>query len=286
MVMIKRYVAIVCNPKSGKGKPLKVLTHFENFLSQHGFLYQTYIHNMPKHLNGFTDLVILGGDGTINYVINHFKDITIPIGIIACGTGNDMAKSMHAKRNLQQQFEAVIFGKEQQVDAGICNDKLFLNGVGIGFDGWIVKRLLAKRIFNGKAAYYSTVLTLLAFYKESSVTICVDDITFNDNLFMLSAANFQTYGGGFRVAPHAITDDGLLDIITISKLPFWKRLKYLPVIEKGHHLNTKLPFVQFHHSKKLTLTATKTLHAHLDGEHMESHEFSIQIMPHKYTFRF
>jgi len=284
--MIKKYIAIVCNPKSGKGKPLKVLAQFENFLSQHGFLYQTFIHHMPKHLNGFTDLVILGGDGTVNYVINHFKDITIPIGVIASGTGNDIALSMHNKRNLNQQFEAVIFGKEQLIDAGICNHKLFLNGVGIGFDGWIVKRLLAKRLFTGKAAYYSTVLTLLAFYKESKVSIWVDDIAFESSLFMLSAANFQTYGGGFKVAPNAMADDGLLDMITISKLTVWKRLKYLPVIEKGRHLNANLPFVQFHHSKKINLKAQKMLHAHLDGEHMEAHEFNIEILPHKYTFRF
>ncbi len=284
--MIQRYVAIVCNPSSGKGVPLKVLPQFENYLSAQGFLYQTYIHNMPKHLNGFTDLVILGGDGTVNYVLNHFKHISIPVGIIACGTGNDIAISLHGKKTFNQQFEAVIHGALHPTDAGKCNEKLFLNGVGIGFDGWVVKRLLAKRLFKGKAAYYSTVISLLAFYKESSVTIEIDEQQFETHLFMLSAANFQTYGGGFMVAPKATSNDKQLDVITISKLPVWKRLKYLPVIEKGKHLELNLPFVDFKNGKQIKIKAHQPLQAHLDGEHMQAQEFIIETLPHYLTLRY
>lgn len=284
--MIQRYVAIVCNPMSGKGMPLKVLPEFEAFLNQQGYLHQTYIHHMPKHLNGFTDLVILGGDGTVNYVLNHFKQITIPIGIVACGTGNDIAMAMHGKKSLQQQFEAVLNGDLHPTDAGMCNQKLFLNGVGIGFDGWVVKRLLAKRLFSGKAAYYSTVISLLAFYKESAVEITVDNHVFETHLFMLSAANFQTYGGGFMVAPNANSKDNQLDIVTISKLPVWKRLKYLPVIEKGKHLELNLPFVDFKNGQQITIKAKHTLQAHLDGEHLQDSTFSISILPHFLNFRY
>lgn len=284
--MIQRYVAIVCNPTSGKGKPLKVLPQLENYLSQQGYLYQTYIHNMPKHLNGFTDLVILGGDGTFNYVLNHFQKIDIPVGIIACGTGNDLAIAMHGSKTLNQQFEAVIHGTIHQTDAGTCNNKLFLNGVGIGFDGWVVKRLLAKRFFTGKAAYYSTVISLLAFYKESKVTIRIDEQLVAVDLFMLSVANFKTYGGGFMVAPYADSMDNKLDVITISKLAPWKRLKYLPVIEKGKHLEANLPFVSFTNGQKLEIKASHKLQAHLDGEHMEAEEFTIEILPNYVNIRY
>lgn len=284
--MIQRYVAIVCNPTSGKGKPLKVLPLLESYLSEQGYLYQTYIHNMPKHLHGFTDLVILGGDGTVNYVLNHFKKIEIPIGIIACGTGNDLAIAMHGKKTIAQQFEAVIHGQIHLTDAGVCNQKLFLNGVGIGFDGWVVKRLLAKKLFTGKAAYYSTVISLLAFYKESAVTIRVDEQNINTDLFMLSVANFKTYGGGFMVAPYADSTDNKLDVITISKLAPWKRLKYLPVIEKGKHLEQNLPFVAFKTGQKIEVKAAHKLQAHLDGEHMEAQEFEIELLPNYLKIRY
>jgi diacylglycerol kinase family enzyme len=185
----------------------------------------------------------MGGDGTINYTINHFKEIAIPIGIIRCGTGNDFSDMLLGKKSLMEQFETAIFDSPKSVDAGICNGQLFINGVGIGFDGWIVKRLLAKGIFSGKAAYYSTIISLLFFYKESTVMLSIDEQTQNTDLFMLSLANAQTYGGGFKVAPLADVKDGWLECILVKKVSLLKGLRYLPVIEKGEHLNKNLPFI-------------------------------------------
>ena len=172
-----RHIAIVCNPKSGKGKPLKLLPKFEAFVISFGFSFELFIDKLPATLENFTDLVMMGGDGTINYVVNHFKEISIPIGIIRCGTGNDFTELLFGKKSMEQHFETALFALPKLVDAGICNGKLFTNGVGIGFDGWVVHKLLAKSFFSGKAAYYSTVLSLLLFYRESNISITVDGET-------------------------------------------------------------------------------------------------------------
>jgi len=274
-----RNIAIICNPKSGKGKPLQLLPLFENFITQHQFNYQSFTGNLPNNLNNFTDLVIMGGDGTINYTLNHFKHINIPVAMISCGTGNDIATLLLGNTSTQQQFETALFGAIQKVDAGMCNHKLFINGVGIGFDGWVVKRLLAKNLLRGKAAYYSTVISLLLFYNETKVSINIDGEQSETNLFMLSAANGKTYGGGFKVAPLAEINDGLLEIIVVDKLPVLKRLRYLPVIENGKHLNKPLPFLTYKTGKKITVQSTQKLKAHLDGEYMEANHFEIEILP-------
>ena len=274
-----RNIAIICNPKSGKGKPLQLLPLFENFITQHQFNYQSFTGNLPNNLNNFTDLVIMGGDGTINYTLNHFKHINIPVAMISCGTGNDIATLLLGNTSTQQQFETALFGAIQKVDAGMCNHKLFINGVGIGFDGWVVKRLLAKNLLRGKAAYYSTVISLLLFYNETKVSINIDGEHNETNLFMLSAANGKTYGGGFKIAPLAEVNDGLLEIIVVDKLPVLKRLKYLPVIENGKHLNKPLPFLTYKTGKKITVQSTQKLKAHLDGEYMEANHFEIEVLP-------
>lgn len=274
-----RNIAIICNPKSGKGKPLQLLPLFENFITQHQFNYQSFTGNLPNNLNNFTDLVIMGGDGTINYTLNHFKHINIPVGMISCGTGNDIATLLLGNTSTEQQFETALFGAIQKVDAGMCNHKLFINGVGIGFDGWVVKRLLAKNLLRGKAAYYSTVISLLLFYNETKVSINIDGEQNETNLFMLSAANGKTYGGGFKIAPLAEVNDGLLEIIVVDKLPVLKRLKYLPVIENGKHLNKPLPFLTYKTGKKITVQSTQKLKAHLDGEYMEANHFEIDVLP-------
>ncbi len=280
-----RNIAIVCNPKSGKGKPLQLLPLFEKFITQHQFNFQSFTGNLPINLNNFTDLVIMGGDGTINYTLNHFKQINIPIGIISCGTGNDIASLLLGKQSTQQQFETALFAHAQKIDAGMCNQKLFINGVGIGFDGWVVKRLLAKKILRGKAAYYSTVISLLLFYNETKVTINADGESHEANLFMLNAANGKTYGGGFKVAPLAEVNDGLLELIIVDQLPVLKRLKYLPVIENGKHLDQPLSFLKYKTCKKISLQSTQKLQAHLDGEYMEAQRFEIEILPQFLSIR-
>lgn len=273
-------LAIVCNPKSGKGKPLQLAKQLEKFLQTHQIKYTLFYNQLPKDLNEFTRLIILGGDGTLNYTLNYFKTIPIPIGIIPCGTGNDMATLLLGKKSTETYINTAVFGEAQPIDAGMCNNRLFLNGAGIGFDGWVVKKLLAKKLFSGKAAYYSTVISLLLFYKEQRCKITVDHQTYELPLFMLCAANGKTYGGGFHVAPYAKFNDGLLENICISRINLWKRLTYLPVIEKGNHLKESLPFVHYQTAKQITVQFEKNVPAHLDGEYMEASTFHIRILPH------
>lgn len=280
-----RHIAIVCNGKSGKGKPLKLLPLLEAYILQHKFTSQSFTATLPADLSGFTDLIIMGGDGTLNYTLNHFKDIDIPIGMIRCGTGNDFTELLFGHQSMENHFTTAVSGTPKPVDAGICNQKLFLNGVGIGFDGWVVKKLLAKNLFTGKAAYYSTVISLLLFYKEQHVTLTTSNGSTSFPLFMLSAANGKTYGGGFKVAPLASITDGLLDIISVKKISLFNRLRYLPVIEKGKHLDQPLSFLDFEQARELTLNSDQLLQAHLDGEYMVANSFEIKILPAKYLIR-
>lgn len=282
--MSERFIAIVCNPASGKGKPVKLLPDFEQFLQQQGFAFKVFTTALPASLEGFTDLVIMGGDGTINYTINHFRNIAVPIGIIRCGTGNDFSDLIFGKHTSPDPFHTAVFAEPKPVDAGMCNNRLFLNGAGIGFDGWVVKKSLGKKLFTGIAAYYSTVISLLFFYKESKIQLTIDGQTNETDLFMLSAANGKTYGGGFHVAPRADITDGLLETVVVPKISLFKRLRYLPVIEKGNHLD--LSFITYKQAKKITIESQVPLQAHLDGEHLIASRFEISILPAHYQIRY
>ncbi|MDP1727728.1 MAG: YegS/Rv2252/BmrU family lipid kinase [Bacteroidota bacterium] len=281
--MAKENYAIICNPKSGKGISLKVLPQFEAYLKSRYITYEVFTGELPGTLSGFTCLVIMGGDGTLNYTINHFKTISIPIALLRCGTGNDYTNLFVGSASMQKQFEIACGNHMEAVDAGLCNGKLFINGVGIGFDGWVVKKNLGKRFFSGQLAYLSTILSLLLFYKESEVTLEIDGITSMHNIFMLSIANGRTYGGGFKVAPMALPGDGLLDFVGIRKISLWNRCRYLPVIEKGKHLH--LPFVMYHQAKNIKVSCKHKLQAQLEGEWMESEHFDIEILPGAYRIK-
>lgn len=282
---MSRHIAVICNPLSGKGKPLKVLPLFETYLHDQGLAFQSFTGELPQTLSSFTDLVIMGGDGTLNYVLNHFREIDVPVGYVSCGTGNDIGMLLHGGRSVPEQFEAAVYASPVRVDIGRCNNRLFLNGAGIGFDGWVVKRLLAKSLFTGKAAYYSTVISLLLFYKETPVTITTEKGTYQTNLFMLNAANGKSYGGGFMVAPYASITNGLLELIVISRISLLKRLFYLPVMEKGKHLDKPHPFISYSQVKQVRITSGQQLQAHLDGEYLTSKQFDIEVLPGKLQMR-
>ncbi|MDZ4666807.1 MAG: YegS/Rv2252/BmrU family lipid kinase [bacterium] len=274
---------IICNPDAGKGNAAKVLSEYEHFLSKKNIPYNTYKKSYPSSLNPFSTLVIIGGDGTINHVINHFKDIQIPIAFIKGGTGNDYASLHLGKANLEEQYINSIQKNWQFVDAGTCNNRIFINGIGIGFDGWVVKRNIGKQFFTGIMAYYSTIISLLLFYKESETTITCNNLSWSQDLFMLSVAKGKTYGGGFKVAPNAHPSNSQFELIAIGEISLLNRFRYLPVIEKGKHLN--LNFVKHQQGQNIQVSASHTLQAHLDGEWMEASQFNINLLPSKYRIK-
>lgn len=283
---MSRNIAIICNPLSGKGKPLKLLPDFEAYVQKQGVSYVVFTYDLPANLHGFTDVVVMGGDGTLNYALNHFGQIPIPLGYISCGTGNDIGRLLLNGKSFEQQFETAVHAEIHKVDCGTCNNRLFLNGAGIGFDGRVTRRLLAKTIWSGQAAYYSTVIPLLFFYREHMVRITADGNTWQTPLFMLNAANGKTYGGGFRVAPYAEPDDGLLEVVTISRISLWQRFTTLPVMERGKHLDRSFSFITYQRLKKVVIESPRLLDAHLDGEHMQASRFEIEVLPAFLSIRY
>jgi YegS/Rv2252/BmrU family lipid kinase len=236
----------------------------------------------PKDFEGFTETWIIGGDGTLNWFINKYPETELPLAVFCGGSGNDFHWMLYGERTTEQQVEEVLEAVPQSVDAGICNGRLFLNGVGIGFDGAIVHDLLGKRKLAGKASYLLSILKQIVGYREKHCTLQISSETIGQECFMISIANGRRYGGGFQVAPKALLTDGLLDINIVGKISSLKRMKYLPVIEKGEHLD--LPFVQYRHSEKITISSSTKLHAHMDGEYFTDSIFEIQLLPKRFSF--
>lgn len=236
----------------------------------------------PEVLDEFTAVWIVGGDGTLNYFINKYPDTLLPLSVFAGGSGNDFHWMLYGETTVEEQIERVLHGKPQLIDAGVCNGQLFLNGVGIGFDGAIVKDLLGKKMLAGKASYLLSILKNIFAYREEYCELRMQERFVAQDCFMISVANGRRYGGGFQVAPRAVMQDGLLDISVIGKIPPVSRMRYLPVMEKGEHL--ELPFVQYYQSGRVLIEAKKELPAHIDGEYVKTRRYEIEVLPSKFAF--
>lgn len=278
-----RSIALFVNPLAGKGNSLRWLAEMENYLRGLDLAYETFGLDLPGSLDGFTDVVIIGGDGTINRVLNHFPDLRLPVGVIPGGTGNDLAMELDQGQVTSSCLETAVFGETQWMDAGLCNGCIFMNCLGVGFDGEVAAAIGKMRWLPGWAKYYWTVIRKIFSYRSVLMQADGDGGSYHAKALTVMAANSQLSGGGFRVAPMASLSDGKLDMVIIDDIPIWKRLLYLPRIRKGGHVT--LPFVHTARFTRMVIRVAEPLQAHIDGERILSARYEISVLPAKFLFR-
>lgn len=278
----EKHIALVCNPTRENDKSLSVANSIELLLTGMDISHRIFIEKWPERFDDFTEVWIIGGDGTINFFVNQYPNLQLPLAVFSGGSGNDFHWMLYDDKNVEQQVEQVLQGSVHLIDAGVCNGKLFLNGVGIGFDGAIVHDLLGKKKLAGKASYLLSILKNIVGYHEKPCLVQMPGETIKQDCFMISVANGKRYGGGFHVAPNAEISDALLDVNIVGKISPLKRVKYLPVIEKGEHLD--LDFIKYRQTKKIIIRSSTKLHAHLDGEYLSENFFEIEVLPKRFSF--
>lgn len=278
------HIALVVNPKAGKGKSLKLMEQLQEELKQRSITCISFTEEWPNDFHAFTDVWIIGGDGTLNYFINHYPNIQLPLAIFKGGTGNDFAWKLYGDAGLQQQLEIVLSAAPQPVDAAQCNGFLFVNGVGIGFDGEVLKQMKAIRIIGGHLGYYLVVLKNILSFKESSFDIHGNNLHMHSKLLLAMVNNSSRTGGGFHVSPKASVNDGLIDLVTAAPLSVLQRFINLPKIEKGNHLT--LPFIQHHTGASFVIECERELPAQLDGELIHAKRFEFSVLKQKFFFRY
>ncbi len=292
--MFARKFLVIVNPAAGKGKYLDRLEQIKSEFIQRSVSYDLYFTTEDRNADlmansiikdkDYTDLMVAGGDGTLNEAINGVRNKQLTVSVISFGTGNDTIKHIQSKFDFKSQIETAFDGNIKKIDAGECNGRLFLNGVGIGFDGKVVQRMAAKgKKFQGYFSYLAEVLRILLTYREREISATFNNHTINEEILLMTIAKGTTFGGGFKINPYAVNDDALLDICIIGRVPNWTRLNYVLKMKDGGH--KKMNAVSFYKSSKVTIEENPALVAHMDGESIGSPPFHIQILPTAISFR-
>jgi hypothetical protein len=133
-------VAILANSRAGGGRALKIADWLKSSLDLVNINNTIYCDQWPtfEQLNNYSDCWIIGGDGTINYFINKYPDCKIALALFDSGTGNDFAWKIYGNTGLAARFDQVIQGTVKPIDAGKINDQLYVNCIGVGFDGELI----------------------------------------------------------------------------------------------------------------------------------------------------
>lgn len=281
----ERNILIVINPAAGKSSYEKRLVFLEEKLKEARIDYMQFFteHGDSGNLksiietNPFIDeIFVMGGDGTLNYVVNEIQGMNIPISIVSNGTGNDSVKSIHGVLDFDQQVDIAIHGIVRKFDLGRCDERYFVNGVGIGFDGEVVKEMVERGDKQGSHIdYLLTVLRIVAGFKEQKLQFSMDGQSFEKKILLMTISNGTTFGGGFIINPFAKTNDGLLDVCIINEISSIKRFWHLPKLKTGTH--HKMKQSEFHLASELKIEKSDKLVAHLDGEYIGHPPFKISV---------
>lgn len=292
--MTQKRCFILVNPTAGDGKSydkidrikaefLRRDVDFDLFHTNDNVRADVLISNR-FHPDLYSDILILGGDGTINETLNGLMYREIPLSVISMGTGNDTIKHIHKSLDFEYQLKTAFDGNPIKIDAGLCNNKIFMNGVGIGFDGKVVEMMNREgKKYGGHRAYMYMVLKILLTYREKAIQARIDGESIHEEILLMTIAKGTTFGGGFLINPFACNDDGLLDICLFKKIPLWKRIFYLPRMKQGGHRNLKA--VSFYKAKNVRIERHDTLVAHMDGEFIGHPPFNISVLPEAFIFK-
>ncbi len=277
-------ILLLINPLANKKVIAKTVAQITTALNERKIVFESFTESWPAEINIYKEVWLIGGDGTLNYFLNFYKSIEIPIVIFKGGTGNDFATRLYGKVSVREQINKVLAAEPKYVDAAECNGRKFINGVGLGFDGEVLRSINAIRLLGGHLGYLWMVIRKIFSFKEGFYQIQYNDDDLSGKYLLVMITNSSSTGGGFMVSPEAQIDDGKLNMVLCKPLPVLKRLKYLPVIEKGKHLNKD--FIVHKTITNIKIECEKETLAQIDGELFSAKTFDIKVLPGRYLFKY
>ncbi len=249
-------------------------------------------YQQEEHLiqdEGFTDIIIIGGDGTVNQLTKSLRHLQLPFGIIPMGSGNGLALAANIPTGFLKALTTIFKGNTIEVDAFMINNHYSCMLSGVGFDAEVAHDF-ARKSSRGLLTY--TQQSIINYFKAHPYffQIQLPEFSFYTDAFFISIANSNQFGNNFTIAPQASLNDGLLDIVVVqkmhkSKLPFaiLKQIKGNNSLKESVDNVSKNNILYFQ-TPTITIHNTKLAKLHIDGEPVETDEIiQAYIIPKPFT---
>lgn len=166
---------------------------------------------------GCDSVVVAGGDGTLNLVINGLAGSPATLGVVPCGSANDFARSIGLPLGIEAALDVIRRGETERLDLGWVNGRYFLNVASLGMGADIAQDLSPDRKRRwGRWAYLVEVASRVRQRRVVPLKVCLDDACEAIEAYQITIANGCCFGGGFRVTSEASFDDGLLDVVLVE----------------------------------------------------------------------
>jgi diacylglycerol kinase (ATP) len=227
-------------------------------------------------------IVVAGGDGMVHLGANLCAGSGVPLGIIAAGTGNDIARELGLPvRDAAKAVERILDGGTRQVDVAkhtmaSGEDRWFLGVLAAGFDAVVNERANQWRWPKGPMRYNLAIMRELPLFRAIPYVLELDGVRMETEAMLVAVGNGPAYGGGMRVTPGAEFDDGLLDVLILRKISTFEFLRVFPRVFKGTHVSHHA--VQIRRARTVSLEA-KGIVSYADGERFAPLPMSMEVVP-------
>ena len=276
---------VVINPIAGRGRMRTIgacVDLARTSLAAHHYDADVRVTEGPQDAFRFSseaveagvDLVVAwGGDGTVNGCASAVAATNVPLAIIPGGSGNGLARDLSVPLNTAKAFELAAIGAVRQIDAGDLHGSLFFNVAGVGFDARIADRLAQPGARRGLLGYIVATVGELRGYQPGRYSIHhafdVDgqelkaDIDDHPALF-IALANSRQYGNGAQIAPKALLDDGMIEIVVVEPQTAYRIMRQVPAFFRG--TLKEGPGLMMRSASSMEITSTQPISFHVDGE--------------------
>lgn len=276
---------IIVNPTAHCGNVKKIVSYMKDFFSKNSVSYSIDFTTKPHEATSlasvasqqdYDTVVAVGGDGTVNEIVNGIVGTNTALAIIPAGASNDFCKELNISGDVQNACRLILEANKKKIDIGKVNDRYFINVAGVGLDAQ-VSDVANQGMFGTKGLllYTASLFKVLAKCKPSDFSISLDGRVKRVRAWLVAVGNGKQYGGGMKIVPTADINDGMLDICVIKDVNKLSILYYLPLIIQGKHLS--LSDVAIYRAKEVEIKALGCL-GHVDGEILKGDVFRFSLV--------
>jgi diacylglycerol kinase (ATP) len=295
---------IILNPISGHGAGTRLWPSIQTALRAGGIDYDLQQTSRPRQAvtvaeqakeSGYETLIAIGGDGTVNEVVNGLMHASKEkpcgtLGIIPIGSGNDFSRTLGLRADWRAAVQRLIAGLSTWIDIGkmICaapapgyaaGTHYFVNAIDTGFGARTAQHAHDFRFLTGMPMYLAAIFKTLVHYSTPYVKIALNDIVIEQCSTIIAMNNGRQMGGGFKMAPTASLEDGLLDVMIADGLGRLGILSLLPKVMNGTHIGDRR--VKYIQAPCIVIDSADPLIVEADGEipFIGAHHLEAEILP-------
>lgn len=292
---------LILNPVAGRGKARELFPLVQKRLKEEGIEYDLAPSRargdaerlaQAAKAEGYRRLVVCGGDGTVSEVINALIKTDVVLGIIPLGIGNDFARNLGIKEDVDFASRLLNEGKVKDIDVVKTGRRGYYGSVGgVGFDAEIVsfvnrwKRFVPRTLIH--PFYIGTIMMQIGLCRPHKVRMKYDGTTFSGEILMVSFGNTASYARVIHVSPSAVADDGLLDICIVRRLSKLKiALLFVRILTRmlsfrlpEVRIYQEIPGVEVHQARRVCIESDTPLPFHGDAEIISATPVCLEVVP-------